>query len=171
MKQKLVKALKKIGILQLESIVHKPASTSLAAQKEQVIAEKKNCFVGPNTYYTNKKKSVLTTGGGLPVQSGNPLKHAGLCLRDELNKPCSQPEYVNHFKPTLYHHHGNLKGDKESSCPEERQPAGWHLPQHADAILLTAASLGPESSDCSSFRSLSFAHSQARAGTCPQKQR
>lgn len=41
MKQKLVKALKKIGILQLESIVHKPASMSLAAQKEQVIAEKK----------------------------------------------------------------------------------------------------------------------------------
>lgn len=62
------------------------------------------------------------------MQSGNPLKHASLCLRGELNKPCSQPEYVNHFKPTLYHHHGNLNGDKESSCPKEQQPAGWHLP-------------------------------------------
>lgn len=81
-----------------------------------------------------KKKSVLTTGGGLPMQSGNPLKHASQCLRDELNKPCSQLEYVNHFKPTLSHHHGKLNGDKESSGPEERQPEAWHLLQHTDTF-------------------------------------
>lgn len=140
--------------------MHKPASKSLAVQEEQVMAGKKIVFSVPAPLTPTKKKSVLTTGGGLPMQSGNPLKHASLCIRDELNKPCSQPEYVNHFKPTL-HHHGNLNRDKESSGPE----AGISL------NMLTATSVGPASSNCCSFRSLSSAHSQARGGTCPQKQR
>lgn len=112
------KALKKIGILQLKSTVHKSASKSLAVQEEQVIAGKKIVLLVPAPITPRRKKSVLTTGGGLPVQAVNPLKHTSLGLCDELNKPCSQPEYVNHFKPTLYHHHRNLNGDKDSSSPE-----------------------------------------------------
>ena len=38
-------------------IVHKLASKSLTAQREQVIAGK-NYLVGPSTYYTNKKESA-----------------------------------------------------------------------------------------------------------------
>lgn len=95
--------------------MHKPASKSLATQEEQVIAGKKMVLLVPAPITPTKKKSMLPTGGGLPMQSGNPLKHASLCLRDELNKPCSQPEHVNNFKPTLYHDHSNLNGERKHS--------------------------------------------------------
>lgn len=73
--------------MQPESIVHKPASKSLTAQREQVIAGKK--LFGSSQHLLHQQKRELTTRGGLPVQSGNPLQHASLCLHDEVNKPCS----------------------------------------------------------------------------------
>lgn len=163
MKQKPAKSWRKLVSTAGETSTNQQASL-LLHRRNRWLQEKKIVLSVLLPITPTKKKSVLTTGGGLPMQSGNPLKHTSPCLRDELNKPCSQPDYVNHFKPTLYHHHGKLNRDKESSS-EQWQPEGWHLLQHTDTILLPATSVGLASSNCSSFKSLSFAHSQTRAGT------
>lgn len=145
---------------------HCAQSKPLAAQREQVTTGKKLFCRSQHLLCQQKKKRVLTTGGGLPVQSGNPLKHASLCLRDEVNKPSSQPECVNHFKPTPYAT-TNLNGGKESSCPEVQQATSTSM---CWCYLLTVDSVELTSSNCSSFRWLSFPHSQAMAWLCPQNQ-